>query len=79
YSESQANESIARVMSASDVLYPGHDRPFQMVDGEPEYVEEYKLTLSGVQPNMEGLTFADPPTELVTWVMPGIEDQPQYD
>ena len=79
YSESQANESIARVMSASDILYPGHDRPFQMVDGDPEYVEEYKLTLSGVQPNMEGLTFADPPTELVTWVMPGIEDQPQYD
>ena len=79
YSESQANESIARVMSMSDVLYPGHDRPFRMVDGDPEYVEPYQLVLSGVQPGMEGLTFAEPPGEIVTWVMPGIEDQPKYD
>lgn len=78
YSESQANESIARVMSLSEVLYPGHDRPFRMVGGEPEYVVPYELTLSGVQPGMEGLTFAPAAGEIVTWVMPGIEEQPQY-
>ena len=79
YSESQAAESIARVMSESDLLYPGHDRPFRMVDGSPEYIEAYKLTLSGVQPGMPGLTFAEPPKEMPpTWVMPGIEDQPKF-
>ena len=80
YSESQAAESITRVMSESDLLYPGHDRPFRMVGGSPEYIEEYKLTLSGVQPGMAGLDFAEPPKAMPpTWVMPGIEDQPAFD
>ena len=80
YNEAQAAESIARVMGESDLLYPGHDRPFQMVDGSPEYIEDYKLTLSGVQPGMPGLSFAEPPKEMPpTWVMPGIEDQPNFD
>ena len=79
YNEAQANESIAKVISRSDLLYPGHDRPFRMVDGAPEYIEPFKLTLSGVQPQMEGLTFAPPPTAPIEpWIMPGIEDQPSY-
>ena len=80
YNETQANDSIAKIVSAAELLYPGHNQPFRIVDGAPVYIEPFKLTLSGVQPQMEGLTFAPPPAgPIVPWIMPGIGDQPTYD
>ncbi|HJN92332.1 MAG TPA: MBL fold metallo-hydrolase [Dehalococcoidia bacterium] len=72
YSSSQANESIGKIMSASDVLFPGHDRPFRMKDGEADYLEPFTLTLSNLSPDREGLSFTTPEPSI--WIMPGAKD-----
>lgn len=69
-----ATESIERVLGESDLIYPGHDRPFRMVDGQPRYEEPYALTFIGLQPDADGLRFDSAPVS--NWVMPGIEEQP---
>ena len=38
YNETQANDSIAKIVSAAELLYPGHDQPFRIVDGAPVYI-----------------------------------------
>ena len=74
WNEREANESIAKMVSAADVLYPGHDRPFRLVDGEIEYTVPFELTLTNLAPETEGLEFAEP-TPPSVWIMPGIEEQ----
>ena len=65
----QARESVAKALSAAGIIYPGHDRPFRVVDGEGEYLEPFALTITNLEPDREGLRFeADPPS---TWIMPG--------
>ena len=75
WSAAQARQSIERVLALADVVYPGHDQPFRLAaSGEPEYVEPYRLTVTG-------LALGDPGLELVprgprpVWIMPGIEEQ----
>ena len=71
----QARRSIERVARTADLIYPGHDRPFRVSkSGEIEYQTPFHLTVTGIQPGMEGLEFP-PPTQRVPWVMPGIEEQ----
>ena len=66
---SQARESVAKGLSAADIIYPGHDRPFRVVDGEADYLEPFALTITNLEPGREGLRFeAEPPS---TWIMPG--------
>lgn len=72
HSPSQANESIARIIAASDVLYPGHDRPFRLGDGQVDYVEPFALTLTNLTPDKAGLAFTTPEPSI--WVMPGARD-----
>ena len=75
WDEEQARRSIQRVAAMADIIYPGHDRPFRRSrSGQIEYLTPFQLQLAGVQPDMEGLTFA-PPARPVPWVMPGIEEQ----
>ncbi len=73
WSEEQASQSIDRIVEMADVIYPGHDRPFRVVDGEIEYLKPFELTLSGVAPDTEGLSFDTTP--FPGYVMPGIEEQ----
>ena len=69
FDKTLADASIRKVVAASDVLYPGHDRPFRLVDGKIVYTQPFELTLSNLWPGMPGLSF-DRPTPSV-WVMPG--------
>ena len=66
---SQARESVARAVSAADVIYPGHDRPFRITDGAVDYLEPFALTITNLTPDREGLRFETLAPS--TWVMPG--------
>ena len=74
WNETEASESIAKIVSAADVLYPGHDRPFRLVDGAIEYTIPFQLTLTNLSPETDGLQFTQPPSA-DSWIMPGIEEQ----
>ena len=69
----QASKSIDRVVEMADVIYPGHDRPFRLVDGEVEYTKPFDLTIAGVSPETEGLSFDMSPYS--GYLMPGIDEQ----
>ena len=73
WNEHQARESIARIMGMADVIYPGHDRPFRLVDGKPEHIGVLELEVSGLDPTSPHITFTNPTR--AAWVMPGIEEQ----
>ena len=44
----QAEASAARLVDLADVVYPGHDRPFRVADGQTEYLSAFSFTLTGV-------------------------------
>ena len=75
WNERQADKSIARVLDEADIVYPGHDQPFRLVDGDVRYEEQMQLTITGVSPDEPGLTFAPPGGAPSVWIMPGIEEQ----
>ncbi|WP_328875364.1 MBL fold metallo-hydrolase [Streptomyces sp. NBC_00287] len=71
----QAEHSIRRILDVSDVIYPGHDRPFRLApDGAIDYLAPFALTLTGIRPDTTGLGFADSSAR-PSWVMPGIQEQ----
>ncbi|WP_328883283.1 MBL fold metallo-hydrolase [Streptomyces sp. NBC_00299] len=71
----QAARSIERVLTVSDVVYPGHDRPFRLTsDAGIDYLEPFALTLTGLRPDTVGLRFADASARPL-WVMPGVQEQ----
>ncbi|KOV52676.1 hypothetical protein ADL00_36185 [Streptomyces sp. AS58] len=75
WDEDAATRSIDRVLAVSDVIYPGHDRPFRMTEaGDIDYLERFALTLTGLGPDTPGLSFADG-TSRPTWTMPGVREQ----
>lgn len=63
WDEDRANRSVAELVEMADVIYPGHDRAFRLApSGAVEYVQELRLTLTGVDRDTPGVTFvADPP------------------
>lgn len=68
WDEELAKESINRILGLADVIYPGHDRPFRIADGdEIVYERPYALSLSGVSPDQPGLKFSSPHGP---WAMP---------
>jgi glyoxylase-like metal-dependent hydrolase (beta-lactamase superfamily II) len=73
WNETEANDSIKKMVAAADILYPGHDRPFRLVNGEIEYTASFQLNITGVTAETEGVTFETP--ERAVWIMPGIEQQ----
>lgn len=73
WNEQQSRESIDKLLASADLIYPGHDRPFRLVDGEIIYHEPFQLTIGNLDPAQEGLRFD--PTPPTTFVMPGIETQ----
>lgn len=70
----QATHSIDRVMAAADLVYPGHDQPFRLVDGEIEYIEPFKLSVTGLSEGKPGLEYVSQ-LQWPVWIMPGIEEQ----
>ncbi len=71
WNEAQADASVARVADSGAIIYPGHDRPFRIRDGEAHYTMDYPITVSGAP----GVTFEPNPPPRERWVMPGIEEQ----
>ena len=55
WNEQQAIKSIDRVLDEADIIYPGHDQPFRVVKGKIEYVEQMRLTITGVSKEGPGL------------------------
>jgi glyoxylase-like metal-dependent hydrolase (beta-lactamase superfamily II) len=51
----QAEASAARLADLADVVYPGHDRPFRVADGQTEYFSAFSFTLTGVARDDPGL------------------------
>ena len=44
----QAVASMKKILARGSVIYPGHDRPFRVVDGRPEYlVPPQGITITG--------------------------------
>ncbi|MDP6451919.1 MAG: MBL fold metallo-hydrolase [SAR202 cluster bacterium] len=73
WNEKEATKSIDRIVETADLIYPGHDRTFRIVNGEIEYLAEMKMTISGLDRDDPGLEFENAPRPV--WIMPGIEDQ----
>ena len=73
WNQEQAIRSLDRVIEEADVIYPGHDQPFRLVNGEIEYVEQMKLNITGVAQDEPGLEFTTVAPSY--YVMPGIEEQ----
>ncbi|MGH2826466.1 MAG: MBL fold metallo-hydrolase [Actinomycetota bacterium] len=73
WSDAQATSSIERVLELADVIYPGHDRPFRLVEDKIEYEYPLSLAFMGVDPDEAGVEFSKTPAP--RFVMPGIEEQ----
>lgn len=71
WNEAQADASVARVADSGAIIYPGHDRPFRIRNGEAHYTMDYPITVSGAP----GVTLNPDPPPRARWVMPGIEEQ----
>ena len=75
WNERQADKSIARVLDEADVVYPGHDQPFRLVDGEVPLRRAHAPHHHRRLPDEPGLAFAPPAGAPAVWIMPGIEEQ----
>ena len=71
----QADVSIKRVVESGALIYPGHDQPFRLLDGEIEYVSEPRMTIVNAGPGAPGYSFVPNPPPRERWIMPGIEEQ----
>ena len=71
----QADAAIRRCVESGATIYPGHDRPFRLKDGEVLYQTDFRMTITGVGPNTPGARFVPNPPPRGVWIMPGIEEQ----
>jgi N-acyl homoserine lactone hydrolase len=69
WSPTEADDSISKVVAASDLIYPGHDRPFRLDGDEIDYLEPYSLGAFGIDPEAAGVTFR--PLERTVFIMQG--------
>jgi N-acyl homoserine lactone hydrolase len=71
----RADAAVRRVVESDALIYPGHDLPFRIRDGEVTYHGEQRMTIVNAGPGMPGVTLVPQPPPREVWVMPGIEDQ----
>lgn len=71
----QADASIRRCVESGALIYPGHDQPFRIEDGEVRYATPFAITITGAGPNKPGTRFIEEPEAGTRWIMPGIEEQ----
>lgn len=73
WDDEAATRSIHRVTGMADVIYPGHDRPFRLDNGQVRYEHPLELTFMGIDASSEGVEFDGTPVS--RFVMPGIDEQ----
>ncbi|MBI2873139.1 MAG: MBL fold metallo-hydrolase [Chloroflexi bacterium] len=79
WSVRQSKESIRRMLDLSQVVYPGHDRPFRLVNGRPQYLSDApaSIEISGLMGEDRGgfrvLVYPQPPVR-PGWVLPEAQD-----
>ena len=61
WSVERSQETIKKLVKRADVIYPGHDRPFRMTNGEVKYLAAYDMTMFGADASTPGLKFGPPP------------------
>lgn len=57
----RSESTIEALVERADVIYPGHDRPFRLVDGEVCYESTFEATVFGIRPDTPGFHFGPPP------------------
>jgi hypothetical protein len=70
----QADATIKRVVDSGAIIYPGHDLPCRIRDGEVIYISETEMAVSGKPYAKWVPPPADPPA-VEPWIMPDIEEQ----
>ena len=76
WNQALAEASVKRCLAADALLYPGHDRPFRVRDGEAVYASEAQpLTVHGAGPGTPAVRFEENPLAPPPHVMAGIEEQ----
>lgn len=61
WNEAQANASVKRLVELADVIHPGHDLSFRILEsGAVEYTDTVDLTITGMAPGTPGLTLLPP-------------------
>jgi N-acyl homoserine lactone hydrolase len=75
WSAEQADASIKRCVDSGAIVYPGHDRPFRLKDGEVQYQTDFRMTIANIGPDTPGARFVPNPSPRPVWIMPGIEEQ----
>jgi glyoxylase-like metal-dependent hydrolase (beta-lactamase superfamily II) len=73
WSEADASRSIARITEAAQTIYPGHDRPFHLLEGRANYLEPKRFAIMGLDVEEMGVSIDATPRPAS--VMPGIEEQ----
>lgn len=63
WNHDQSRAAIARITELADTIYPGHDRPFRLENGEIVYLRPFHLRLGGVPIDRVGLEWDDQPRE----------------
>jgi len=70
----RAKTSIRKILDRSDIIYPGHDRPFRLVAGRVHYLERtgikiFGLPLSGDGEGSQGISYGlEPPLETMAFL-----------
>jgi N-acyl homoserine lactone hydrolase len=76
WNEADSRKSIDRIVNDANLIYPGHDRPFRLVQNGStvEYiVPPTEITFAGFSEEDTVLSFDR--SIRSPWIMPGIEDQ----
>ncbi len=73
----QATKSIERILGITNLIYPGHDRPFRVLGDHTEYLVPFSMAVGGIRPDMEGIVWGAkwPAGYQMPWVMEGVEQQ----
>ena len=50
----QATKSIKRILGITNLIYPGHDRPFRVLGDHTEYLVPFSMAVGGIRPDMGG-------------------------
>lgn len=77
WDDAEARAAIKRVVESGAAIYPGHDQPFRIKNGEVTYLTPFRMTLIGAGPETSGMSFIPNPPPRELWIMPGIEEQKQ--
>lgn len=74
WSEDDSRRSIERVLREAEIIYPGHDRPFRILEsGAAEHIASRELAFLGLDLDDPGVSVSAEPRP--PFVMQGLEEQ----